>query len=466
MLRSLINLYLLLLIVGYSINSYGNTDIAALQTVPNDQGINSITPYEFFSQNERINLRDGHLSLSPPAFQTRIYGLNLTINANYNPNQNMLGKEAYVFSRFSAYDYSDVELNGEEVDIELDGESVDYVHATPQESKLGNLGHLSVTHERNISRFALKRQSNQWQFALNDIIGMISVYFAPSSLGSQKGSLAYLLIKADGSTVFISNKDSGFRNHYRIVENSTNPASLSHVVLQDIHGNTYAFDANKGFMSHGNQAHVQTHINADHCYYVWFSKECKTYLTFNAWQAQTLFLTSAQDKFGNAISIDSLNNDDYIIHAPHMDIAVITDSDHYKIWANYPSTTHGRIWQYNMDDEGRVHSIQTPEGRMTSYRYVVSEAFPRHRRIGSVFPGDPDEVIEVHYPTKGMTRYESFFDTYLTGMIVTEFPNISNVDQFYQKYIIVGMGDRKGESIVHHSNGMEERYQFEYIDKH
>lgn len=438
----------LLLLCSWSRANADALGIAPLNHIPNIDGVNSAAPYQFFSQGEQIDLRDGHLTLTPAGFYTQIHGLELTVNSSFNPVRKLFGQEQYVFSRFKDDEYPN-----------LDGNEADYVYAVPQEEDLGSFGHLSVRRFGPVSKFALSLNSDAWQFAINGIVGAISILFEPPPGSEEDPVLAYFLIKADGSTVFISDLEKGFRKNYNIVEKSN--ASATQVTLKDSEGNRYVFDSSDGFMSVGNQAHIQTYIEAVDCYYVWFKKTCKKYLTFEGWQVRTLFLKEVKDKFGNAISIDSIDGNNYVVRTPKTDIAVIKEDNLYKVWANYPSEEHGRVWLYELDAENRVKTLVSPAGRTTVYKYSLTGDLPQHRRIGPVFAGDPSSVVEIHYPTDGVTRYESFFDKYFKGVIVTEFPDKADASKFYQKYIIAGMSDKMGETVVYHADGTQDRYLFE-----
>ena len=333
---------------------------APLVPVPNQTGLNSATPYQFFSQGEYINLVDGHLTLEPKGFETQIYGINLTIGPAYNPNRDVFGREEYVFSEFEDEEYPT-----------LDGNDADSVIVVPLEANLGAFGHFSATEDtEKISRFKIKLNQDRWQMAINGIVGMIAVWFEPpehENTGEDEkvnpsNLPSYFLIKSDGSLVFASAVEQGFRKAYGVygVEDVENAANrFNDVIIQDAKGTRYHFNKASGFMSVGNQRLVETQIRAIDCYQVLLWEKCKEYLRFPGWKIQTLFLSQIEDQFGNTITITPLSNGyDYQVATPKGVIDIIRDQNIVRVAAHLGGSIEARTWTYTFDGDGNLHTIR------------------------------------------------------------------------------------------------------------
>lgn len=449
---------------------------APLVPVPNQTGLNSATPYQFFSQGEYINLVDGHLTLEPKGFETQIYGVNLTIGPAYNPNRNIFGREEHVFSEFEDEEYPT-----------LDGNDADSVKVIPLEADLGIFGHFSaVVDSGEISRFKIRLNQDRWQMAINGIVGMIAVWFEPpkhentgdDDMINPSNLPSYFLIKSDGSLVFVSAIEQGFRKAYGVygMQNIENAEKrFNDVIIQDADGMRYHFNKNNGFMSYGNERLVETDIKAIDCYQVLFWKKCKEYLRFPGWKVQTLFLSKIEDAFGNAVDIIPKqicsyckvipipleNYNGYLVKTPKGDVDIITESTNVvRVRSRLGDNPEGRIWRYTFDNDGNLLSVKDPGGLTTSYRYSLASGYPQHRSAGPVFSGDPDNVLEVHYPTGGVLRYEAFYSHFHKGVIVTEFPDPANTNDFFQKYVLAGTGVSGGRTTVFETDGTQHIYDY------
>lgn len=435
---------------------------APLVPVPNQTGLNSATPFQFFSQGEYINLVDGHLTIEPKGFETQVYGINLTINPAYNPNRDIFGREEFLFSEFDSDEYPT-----------LDGNDADRVEVIPIEEDLGAFGHFSAKVEGNMSRFKIRLNQEKWQMAINGIVGMIGVWFSPPEYENtgEDGMInpsnlpAYFLIKSDGSVVFISAIEQGFRKAYGVwgsqdIKNAE--SRFNDVVIEDTEGIKYHFSKDTGFLSQGNRRYVETKIKAIDCYWFLFWEECTEYLHFPGWKVQTLFLKKIEDAFGNDVDIIPNGGENYLVRTPKGEVDIEKSGNAVNVRSRLGGDPNGRTWKYSFDDKGDLQNVQYPGGLATTYHYSLASGYSQPRQVGEVFTDDknPDNVLEVHYPTGGVLRYEAFYSHFYKGVIVTEFPDPSNTDDFFQKYVLSGVGSGGGSTTVFETDGTRHIYNY------
>ncbi|QQR80662.1 MAG: hypothetical protein IPJ69_00385 [Deltaproteobacteria bacterium] len=419
---------------------------APILSLPNETGMNSYTPMDFFSQGESISVSDGQLVLNPNAASVDYYQTHLTVTPTLSPNPSVFGDPDITISAFNDNDNASV---------------MQEVWASPSDNPIGKWGRFISTHQdsHSVGKIRLSDHLQSGQFGVDGLIGAIQVNF-PSVSGS-----AYYLLQSDGKAVYVDNfqttqkqQERGFRNVYKIVD--------GYPTFEDKEGNRYRFSQRDGFRAFESSGPITTSFQGRQCYRVFFFFQKCTTFDFAGWHVAPLYLTMVEDKFGNQVTIHSQPGPEgfrsqSIITTPKMKVGFLESDTQVQIRTQYDETrpledTGGKVWNYSFDEEGRISEARDPEGNAVHYRMSLSD-LPVQRRLGSVVVGEPDSVMEVSYPTGAVFRYESFYqDRDVKAVIVTEFPNRRDPSQFYQRYY-VATGEHTD---VYDTDGTLTRYGF------
>jgi len=165
------------------------------------------------------------------------------------------------------------------------------------------------------------------------------------------------------------------------------------------------------------------------------------------------------DIYGNQVKWDYNENNQEVVISDSLKRIIRITNENALTQVILPASekekstgVNNRIWQYEKNaSNGRIQKVVDPEGNETDIYYECCSLLPKTYQFAKA-SFDIDHFIEIHYSTGGIMRYELFSnmdneendegvstpaykDFMSAGAFVTEFPSISNADEYFQKLI-------------------------------
>ncbi|MDO8527212.1 MAG: RHS repeat-associated core domain-containing protein, partial [Deltaproteobacteria bacterium] len=447
-------------------------------------GLQSLTPYQFLSNAEAINISDGNLFFENEDVQLPgAAGMNLKIIRSFNSQnpETLVEEFGNLFKDAVLHKHIDRRTQPR-VD------RIVYDNATVSLGSLGSVTSSSTETDRGLhNKVTLKTGGEGWQISWADYQGVILMVNVSPNVSQHSAYI--LLIRKDGAAEPF-NIQTGESLWEKSGRKFTTPFPQELSEIENINTLVLRDQDNKDFWF-GKSGGGSLGYRADFSWSCpkWgglFKGTCHGSDSLIGWKVYGFHLTKVEDDAGHFLEANILvptwGQNQTITDQSQRKMSRIVNEDGSETWEASWLGGQSRQWRVEFDEKRRISKVVDPEAHILKYKYDFASAtacegcIAPKRSLGWDSMTTPALFVQVEYPTGGMLRYEWFGDIsnlelFRRYIIVTEFPDVQTPSVFRQKYysvaennsILDGSDKRTIQSQIYEANGSVSDYAFEKI---
>ncbi|PIR16399.1 MAG: hypothetical protein COV46_08445, partial [Deltaproteobacteria bacterium CG11_big_fil_rev_8_21_14_0_20_49_13] len=442
-----------------------------LQSDAISNGLNSFTPFGYFSNGEAINLSNGNLLLQwKDAIVPGRSGASLYFSRSY-ASDSKITIEAFngLFEGAENHYYlSDVEgacTSGGCFYNKANGD-IDRIEYYDKELNIPSLGSVKSVSENKGSNLVSNEisydpQVNGWDVSWAPLRGV--VVLTDVSPNRTKHDRDVILVKSGGELELFNGatgqsftRGSGNVLLDNVIPKEGSPEEakdplegLSELNVQDDNGYLYTF------VPHYKDSLFYNAVYSYGCWKGFHHETCHDTYDLTGWKVDAFILKEYKDAYGNIVRSDNpapvvgeSQKAQMFFQGANGQSEILWRTIERNIFSDHeewvaPGIDGNRVWNLSVDEKRRFTNVTDPAGNITTLEYDPKEGlkvFPFVRRFGFDEFADPIKFIQVGYPTGGYMRYEFFddselkYETATKNVVVTEIPDANNIKDYFQKY--------------------------------